>query len=369
MIRVRSRLGAALIASGLLALSAPFMTAPAAAERQPIGQPVPPVAGAQSMTLEINKLTPRVVTKDTPTVTVEGKVTTTGDRRIDQIRVRLQRGEAISSDKALRDIQNQSTETAGPFQDVSKTLEPGDSANLTVSIPVTGERNTLRITDPGVYPLLVNVNGKPDYSDQARLAAVSVALPVMSVPGGPSAQPKARPPSVTLMWPLLDEKPRRLPTTDAGHTTVLSDDELATSLAIGGRLNNLVNAVSTATESNTELLRSMCFVVDPDLLETVSAMTEGYQVRTSDGQVTEGKGRQAASDWLDRVRDLTKGHCVLSVPYADADLVSLSRAGAVDLTQIALASSSAVNDLLGVQPLAHVFWPAGGTVDERTWAR
>lgn len=365
MIRVRSRLGAALIASGLLALSAPF-TAAAAAAQQPIGQPVPPGTGPQSMTLEISKLTPRVVTKDTPTITVEGKVTNTGDRRIDQIKVRLQRGEAVTTDKALRDIQNLSTDTAGPFQDVSNSLEPGDSANLSISIPVTGERATLRIAEPGVYPLLVNVNGQPDYGEQARLAVVSIPMTVLSVPGGPAAHPKAAPPSVTIMWPLLDTQPRRLPTTDGGHTTLLSDDDLAQSLAIGGRLNGLVNAVYAASESDTTLPRSMCFVVDPDLLETVAAMTEGYQVRQPDGQITQGKGREAATEWLDRVRDLTKGRCVLSVPYADADMVALSRAGAVDLSQIALSSSSAVNELLSVQPLAHVFWPAGGTVDDQT---
>ena len=371
MIRVRSRLGAALIASGLLALLTPFATAASpiapAAAAQPIGQPVPPVAGGQSfMTLEITKLTPRIVTKDTQTVTVAGKVTNTGDRRIEDIQVRLQRGEAVSSDKEFRDLKDQKTDTAGAFQDVGRTLEPGDSANLSVSIPVGGDRGTLRITEPGVYPLLVNVNGRPDYSQQARLAAVSVPLPVLSLPGGPAAQPKAQPPSVTIMWPLLDERPRRLPTTDGGRTTLLSDDDLATSLAVGGRLFNLVNALYSAAQPDTELLRSMCFVVDPDLLETVAAMSQGYQVRQPGGQVTQGKGRDAASNWLGQVRDLTKGHCVLSVPYADADLVSLARAGAVDLAQLALAGSATVKDLLSVQPLPDVYWPAGGTFDQRT---
>jgi hypothetical protein len=367
MIRVRGRLGAALIASGLLALVTPVTTAPAAAAQQPIGQPVPLGAGAQSfMTLEISAVTPRIVTAGTPAVTVEGKVTNTGDRRIDAIQVRLQRGEAISSDKEFRDLQSQSTDTAGPFQDVAKTLEPGDSADVKVSVPLSGERGTLRITEPGVYPLLVNVNGRPDYSQQARLAAVSVPLPVMSVPGGPAAQPKPQPPSVTIMWPLLDEHPRRLPTTDGGKTTLLSDDDLATSLGVGGRLFNLVNSLYAAAQSDTELLRSMCFVVDPDLLETVAAMSQGYQVRGAGGQVTAGKGRDIASDWLGQVRDLTNGHCVLSVPYADADLVSLSRAGAVDLAQLALAGSAVVKDLLSVQPLPDVYWPAGGTFDQRT---
>jgi hypothetical protein len=366
------RLGAGLLASALLALSAP-MTAPAHAEQppawragQPIGQPVPPVAGAQSLLdLQVGTLSPRVVTSDTPTVTIKAKVTNVGNRRVDEVRVRLQRGEPVDSDKAMRDIEDQSTDTAGAFQAVAKTMEPGDSVELTISIPVGGEKNTLRIADPGVYPLLVNVNGRPDYGDQARLASVSVPLPVLSVPGGPAAQPKPTPPTATFLWPLLDDHPRRLPTTDGGTTTLLSDDDLADSLAVGGRLFNLVSAVRTATTNNNDLLRSLCFVVDPDLLETVVAMADGYQVQTN-GRVTNGKGRDAASEWLSRVRDLTRGHCVLAVPYADADLVALSRAGAVDLSQLALAGSSVVTEVLGVQPVPDVYWPAGGTFDQRT---
>jgi hypothetical protein len=360
------RLGAALIVSGLLALSAP-LTSGAAAEAQPIGQPVPPVAGAQSrMALEVDQLTPRIVTSTTSSVTVTGKVTNTGDRRIDQIRVRLQRGEAISSDKALRELPNQNTDAAiGAFQDVSKTLQPGDSAKFSITIPVHAVARSLLIDDPGVYPLLVNVNGRPDYSGAARLAAVSIALPVMSVPGGPQAHPKADPPEVTILWPLLDERPRQLPTTDG--KTLLADDDLADSLAVGGRLFNLVNAVRSAAGTDNELLSSLCFAVDPDLLDTVSKMTEGYRVQTNGGGVADGKGAQAASDWLIRVKDLTRGHCVIAVPYADADLVSLSRAGAVDLTQLAVASSSMVADLLSpVQPMKNVYWPAGGTFDQRT---
>jgi hypothetical protein len=358
------RLGAALLVSGLLALSAPLTSI--SAQAQPIGQPVPPVAGEQSrMSLQVDQLTPRIVTSSTPSVTIAGKVTNTGDRRIDQIRVRLQRGDAISSDKALRDLPNQTTDAAvGAWQDISKTLQPGDTAKFSINIPISGVARSLLIDDPGVYPLLVNVNGRPEYSDQARLAAVSIALPVLSVPGGPQAHPKATPPDVTVLWPLLDERPRQLPTTDG--KTLLADDDLADSLAAGGRLYNLVTAVRSAAGTDNELLSSLCFAVDPDLLDTVSKMTEGYRVQTNGGGIATGKGAQAASDWLVQVRDLTRGHCVMAVPYADADLVSLSRAGAVDLTQLSIASSSIVANVLEVQPMKNVYWPAGGTFDQRT---
>ncbi|GAB1512042.1 DUF6049 family protein [Actinophytocola sp. KF-1] len=361
------RAGAALLASALLALSAPF-TAADPAHAQPIGQPVPPAGGGQPrLQLTVDTMSPRVVTATTQRVTVTGKVTNTGDRRIEDISVRLQRGEAIESDRAMRDVRNQPTDTAtGEFTDVSESLQPGDSANLSLSIPVRGDGKTLGIDEPGVYPLLVNVNGRPDYSDQARLAAVSIPLPVLSVPGGgAAARPKATPPAVTILWPLLDEQPRSLPATD--NSTLLADDALADSLAAGGRLFNLLNSVLTATTANVELLRSICFVVDPDLLDTVSKMTEGYRVRTAGGKLVAGKGAQAAADWLTRVQDLTRGHCVLSVPYADADLSALSRAGATDLGQLAVPNGAAITGrLLSVAPVANVYWPAGGTFDQNT---
>lgn len=358
------RAGAALLASALLALSAPHTAA-----AQPLGQPAPLASGGQSFAqLTVDDMTPRMVTATTQQVTVTGTITNTGDRRIEDLSVRLQRGEAIGSDREMRELARQPTDTsAGEFKDVRKTLERGESVDLSVTIPVRGPGDTLGIDEPGVYPLLVNVNGKPDYSDQARLAAVSIALPVMAVPGGgPAARPKQTPPSVTILWPLLDEQPRSLPA--ALNSTLLADDELADSLAAGGRLFNLVNAVRTATASSTDLLRSICFVVDPDLLDTVSKMTEGYRVRTPAGGLVAGKGAQAAADWLTQVQDLTTGHCVLSVPYADADLSALSRAGATDLTQLAVPSSKAITSRLlsPVKPIDDVYWPASGAYDQNT---
>jgi hypothetical protein len=362
---VRWRAGATAVAATLLALSAP-VTTPAAA--QPIGKPVPPAAGSQEFArLQVTEVTPRIVTADTQSVTVTGRISNVGDRRIDDLRVRLQRGEAIDSDRAMRDVATLTTDVAiGPFQNVGKTLQRGDSVDVKLTIPVRNADRSLQIDEPGVYPLLVNVNGKPEYSEQARLSAVSVPLPVLAVPGGgPAASPKAAPPGVTMLWPLLDDQPRRLPTTDG--STLLADDDLADSLAIGGRLFGLVNSVRQATNGDTPLLRSLCFAVDPDLLQTVALMTEGYKVRLSSGQVVSGKGAEAASDWLTRVRDLTRGQCVLAVPYADADLVALSRSGAVDLAQLSLAGSSIVADLLApVEPRKNLYWPAGGTFDQRT---
>ena len=336
------------------------------ADASPIGDPAQPAAGTPTLLkLDVDTLSPRVVTAQTPQLRITGRITNTGDRRVDDIRVKVQRGEPVESDRELRGLASLATDSASsPFTDVTASLEPGGTAPISVTVPVRGAEQSLALTQPGVYPVLVNVNGRPDYGGQARLAAVSLPLPVLSVPGGPRAAPKQTPPGVTMLWPILDTQPRRLPTSDG--QTLLTDDELADSLSVGGRLFGLVNAVGTATAGNGTLSRSLCFAVDPDLLQTVSGMTRGYKVRLSDGRTVAGKGANAATDWLTRLTALTRGQCVISVPYADTDLVALARSGAVDLAQLSIASSSVVTDLLEVQPAKELFWPAGGTFDQRT---
>jgi hypothetical protein len=112
----------------------------------------------------------------------------------------------------------------------------------------------------------------------------------------------------------------------------------------------------------------VCVAVDPLLLETLDGMSHGYQVSDPRG-ISPGAGARDARSWLDRLRGAVQGRCVLPLPYADADLVALSRAGLTDLEALALSTGARlVSDLLGVQPLAGVCWPTGEMLDERTLA-
>ncbi|HET9257418.1 MAG TPA: DUF6049 family protein, partial [Pseudonocardiaceae bacterium] len=104
------------------------------------------------------------------------------------------------------------------------------------------------------------------------------------------------------------------------------------------------------------------------LLETLDGMSHGYQVSDPRG-ITEGTGARDARSWLDRLRVAVQGRCVLPLPYADADLVALSRAGLTDLESLAIGTGERlVSEQLTVQPLTGVSWPAGETLDERTLA-
>lgn len=92
----------------------------------------------------------------------------------------------------------------------------------------------------------------------------------------------SKPVGLTLLWPIAD-RPRLAAGAPGGTTPIrFIDDDLATSLAPGGRLDTLLSAIEFATgpqvdpDGNVRL--ATCLAVDPDLLVTVNAMTGGYVV-------------------------------------------------------------------------------------------
>ena len=116
-----------------------------------------------------------------------------------------------------------------------------------------------------------------------------------------------------MLWPLAD-RPRLAPGQPGGTIPVrLIDDDLAASLASGGRLDILLSAAEVATSHDVDpdgaVGRALCLAVDPDLLVTVNAMTGGYVVSNSpDGPAQQpgtpthsGSGQAAATTWLEPV--------------------------------------------------------------------
>ena len=230
---------------------------------------------------------------------------------------------------------------------------------------------SLRIDKPGVYPVLVNVNGTPDYGAPARLDDARFLLPVLGVPPEPAADSAAdtltavvppdtsKPVRLTMLWPLAD-RPRLAAGAPGGTTPVrLIDDDLATSLAPGGRLDTLLSAVDFATsppvDPGGEVRNAMCLAVDPDLLVTVNAMTGGYVVNDAPdaGPATPthpGTGQDAAVGWLNRLKALAQRMCVAPTTYAQADLDALQRVGDPGLSAIATnGAADIVDQILGVQ--------------------
>ncbi len=299
--------------------------------------------------VRIDQVTPDVVsTTSDPLVTVTGTVSNIGDRPVHDVMVRLEHAAAVTESAGLRTSLAGGTDQYRPAADfltVSPQLQRGQEVGFTLSAPARSlTKPSLAMDRPGVYPLLVNVNGTPDYGTPARLDNARFLLPVVGVPADEAdavdtsiAPDTSKPVWVTMLWPLAD-RPRLSPGAPGGTIPVrLVDDELAASLAPGGRLDILLSAAEVATGRDTDpdgaVGRALCITVDPDLLVTVNAMTGGYVVSNSpDGSAQQpgtpthpGTGQVAASLWLDRLRALAHRTCVAPLPYAQADLDALQR--------------------------------------------
>lgn len=341
-----------------------------------VGTTTPRAAGApgspEFLQIRLDSVTPDVVTTSSdPTVTVTATVTNVGDRPVRDVVARLEHAPAVSTPAGLRTSLGSAGADfvpVGEFTGVATELGRGQAAEIRFSVPIRpGQQPSLDINAPGVYPLLVNVNGTPDYGEPALLDERRFLLPVAGVPADPgSGNPLAdavapdttRPVAVTLLWPLAD-KPRLAPGLPGGTSPVrLMNDDLAVSLAAGGRLETLLAAAEFATSPGaidpaTGVDRALCLSVDPDLLVTVNAMTAGYVVAdASDGLGTAshpGAGQAAAVAWLDRLRGVARRLCVTATPYAQADLGALHRIGNPVLSGAATRSGADIVDrILGI---------------------
>ncbi|GGF91418.1 hypothetical protein GCM10007304_01720 [Rhodococcoides trifolii] len=365
-------------------------------DAQPTEERAPAEAqDAQFLALSVDSVTPTTVTTSSPsTVTVTGTVRNVGDRVVDEVAVRLQRAAPVSAPEQLRTaltFDQDVFDTVGDFVTLTDELDVGRSAPFTLSMPLRSPSGpSLDITAPGIFPMLVNVNGAPDYGQQARLDDARFLLPVLGVPrdplavdpAAPTAAPlppdTANPVAVSVAWPLADRP--RLAAGNPGSLddkVRLVDDDLASSLASGGRLEGLVSALEfatgTAVDPGGSLANSVCLAVDPDLLVTVSNMTRGYLVVDNPADPTgpshDGTGADAAAAWLDRVRALASKLCVTAVPFAGTDLSAVAEIADPLLTASAVSTPSDVVDtILGVTSRQGLTWPDSGVVDDTTAA-
>jgi hypothetical protein len=337
--------------------------------------------------IRIDRVTPNVVTTTSESVlTVSGAVLNVGDRPVRDVDIRMEHAQAVSSSSQLRTDLTGDVDRFEPVADfvtVAPEMQRGQSVGFTLSYPLRSEGpRSLHITEPGVYPILINVNGTPDYGAPAKLDDARFLLPILGVPtdrstdtgratdDAPDSMSAAdtlnsvvppdtsRPVRMTMLWPLAD-RPRLAAGAPGGTTPVrLVDDSLATSLGPGGRLDTLLAAADFATgptiDPGGQLRATLCLAVDPDLLVTVNAMTGGYVVNdgpdTGRGTPTRpGAGQDAAVGWLNRLRALAGRLCVAPTNYAQADLAALERVGDPGLNAIATnGAGDIVDQILGV---------------------
>ena len=356
-----------------------------------------------------------------PTVTVTETVRNVGELPLEAVDVRLQRGPRATDAERIREPlvwSEPSFSVHGEFQRIAESIGPGETVPYRVTLPARAvpgrEGPHLELTEPGVYPLLVNVNGTPEGSAPARLDDARTLLPVLDVPapspavgapgpgdddeaGGPGPD-EVRGPTplpLTLLWPLA-APPARLAqvpgATGPDATVVLPDDALVRDLTEQGRLTGLLRAAATAFDQpdGDRLRRATCLGVDPDLLGTVSVLAEGrpavIDASVGSGGTGPDRDRQRDRDdagrrgtpvdgealaadagrWLAELRTLAAGTCVVTLPAAQADLDAVARIGDPSLTGAALDRAGVVRRVLEVEPLPDLVVPASGTLAPAT---
>lgn len=369
MPRIRTRVVLARLFTVVALLT--LIAGPAVAPHAAAGEP----GSVPFLQVRIDRVTPEVVTTTSePMVTVTGSILNVGDRPVRDVMVRLEHAAAVTSSAGLRTNLSGNVDQYEPVADFI-TLAPellrGQDVPFTMSYPLrSAELSSLHIEEPGVYPLMVNVNGTPDYGEPARLDDARFLLPVLGVPPEPAADSAAdtltsvvppdtsKPVRLTMLWPLAD-RPRLAAGAPGGTTPVrLIDDDLATSLAQGGRLDTLLSAIDFATsppvDPGGEVRNAMCLAVDPDLLVTVNAMTGGYVVNDAPdagpGTPTHpGAGQDAAVGWLNRLKTLAQRMCVATTTYSQTDLDALQRVGDRGLSATATSGAADIVDqILGI---------------------
>ena len=160
------------------------------------------------------------------------------------------------------------------------------------------------------------------------------------------------------LWPLL-AAPGRLP------DGTFADDRLASEMATDGRLGQIVAAGSRLAQQ-----MPLTWVMDPALLETAQDMSDGYTVRAPAGsqeRVVDGTGPEIAAGWLEQVRSGSALNSVLSLPYADPDLVALQRGNLRNDLMVARDKGDALAlEILGRPVGTDVAWPAEGYANRAT---
>lgn len=207
----------------------------------------------------------------------------------------------------------------------------------------------------GVYQLGVSLSGQTANQQYEQVLGIQRTF----LPWQPEAV-DGKKSQLTYMWPLMSSTHLTAQTgSDEQQTPVFADDALAAELAPGGRLERMVSLGGQLP---------VTWVIDPDLLATVDAMTRNYRVKSGDTDVP-GTNQDVAKQWLGELEDAVQGEKVVALPFADPDLASLAHRGkdvSGSLSHLQGATEVAektVETILHVTPSVDFTWPVEGAVD------
>jgi hypothetical protein len=350
------RTGALLTAAPLLA---GLLQLPAAAPADATVQDAPQAAaGSGAVAVSVDTLTPSTPTDD-DTLTVSGTVTNKGKQTVTDAQVDLRVGAPVSTRSAIDTAAKNGSNVqgtvgsavGGEYVEEFAKLTPGVARPFSISVPV----EELDLAQDGVYEFGVSLSGQTSAQPWTQILGVQrTFLPYQSE----EADPRTR---TTFLWPLISTVHMTAETgSNEQQTPVFLNDDLAKEISPGGRLDQMLSL-------GKEL--DVTWVVDPDLLASVDAMTRTYQVRGENGTTSAGTNQPVAKRWLARLQEAVADKEVVALPFSDPDLASLAHNGTDApgaLSQLKEASdvvANTVETILHVKPTTDFAWPVDGAID------
>lgn len=314
-------------------------------------------ADSGSVAVAVDSLTPSAPT-DGDTVTVSGTVTNHGKQAVTDAHVGLRVGPEVNTRSSLDAIAKDSNDLQGTiapeiddkYTEKFSKLSPGVAEHFNISVPV----DDLDLGEDGVYEFAVSLSGETSAQPWEQILGIQRTF----LPWQPDeADPKTK---TTALWPLVSTTHMAAETgPNEEQTPVFLNDDLAKEISPGGRLNQMVTLGKDL---------DVTWVVDPDLLASVDAMTGSYRVRDGDKTVA-GTHQAVAKQWLAELQDAVADKEVVALPFADPDLASLAHNGTDvtgSLNQLKSATDvidNTVEPILHVKPNTDFAWPVDGAVD------
>ncbi|MFE1894236.1 DUF6049 family protein [Streptomyces yangpuensis] len=322
--------------------------------------PAPQAEAAQASSVDVQlvSMAPSAPVKG-DTLTIQGTVVNTGPEKITDAHVGLRVGPALTDRSSIDETADRNGFRAGTdpgeidsaYAVKIASLPSKVTQNFTLTVPV----NKLELDKDGVYQLGVSLSGVTDSRPSEQVLGIKRTF----LPWQPEAAAKRS--QLTYVWPLISTTRVTAETgSDELQTPVFLDDSLSEEIKPGGRLEQMVTLGKDLP---------VTWVIDPDLLYTVDAMTKGYRVRTANGKSVQGKNKAVAEQWLSSLEAAVQGKKVVALPFADPDLASLAHHGkdvSGTLGQLRPATDkakAAVQTVLHVPASTDFSWPVNGAID------
>jgi len=242
---------------------------------------------------------------------------------------------------------------------IADPIPPRGQVSFALRLPL----DDLPLAEQGVYGLGVEVLGVRRATDEQatgnqefeqRQGIMRTFLPWFPDPA------EITPVEMVWLWPLADYPAR-------SADGVFLDDQTPQAISPGGRLDELVRSGELQP-------RSVTWIADPAVLQSVQDMTDGYRVERS-GEVVVGDRSQDAQNWLTALQGAlaaatppaTESPALRVIPYADVDATALTGADmSTDVVRSITQAVPVASAAIGQPVTGGIYWAPFGRIDRAT---